>query len=238
MEESLVTKEEAKDLREKYLGESLVKALTAPTPTEDDDFGPWIETRPARGGMKVKYVPGFRFIQRLNECFGFLWSYSVKEHFIKDNQIVTLGQLKVQIPGKTIIRELPNGITETIKIDGLEVIKEQFGSSEIKKYKDSSKGMLDLGDDMKGAATDAMKKCATEFGLFLDIYGPRGSVEEGIAKEQLDTLYWRGEKAGMSREETDKWATEKLGKPAKDSDPFDVMGLIPALVDIAKAREK
>lgn len=245
METDQVPSEKALKLKNQYLGQDLVDMLTAPTPSE------WIEERPARGGTMVKYVPGFRFIHRLNDCFGFLWSHTNIGHFEKDGHIVSLDQIKVQIPGRTIIREYEddNGrpVKETVRFDGLEIVKEQFGSSEVKRYSSATKDkhgnvihkagdIIDLGDDYKGASTDAMKKCATGFGMFLDVYGPR--EKEGVAsKAQLDVLYMRGEQAGMSREETEEWAEKELEAKLSDSDPLDIMGLIPKLLDMAKEKE-
>lgn len=245
----LVTEEKARELRNKYLGQDLVDMLTAPTPTEPDEFGKWIEERPARGGTMVRYVPGHRFIQRLNDCFGFFWSYEVPEQFELNGQIVAKGELSVTIPGRTLTRKLPDGTEETVRFDTLIIKKTQFGSSEVKRYSGPTKDkagnivhktgdVIDLGDDYKGAATDAMKKCATQFGMFQDVYSGRGE-EEGVAsKTQLDVFYWRAEEAGMSKEEAEKWAEEELGTPFKGMDQLEVMGLIPRLMDIAKAKEK
>jgi hypothetical protein len=254
MEKSLVSPEKAKELRDKYLGEDLVNALTAPTP---EDF---IEERQARGGSMVKYVPGHYFIQRLNECFGFLWTYEVPTVFELNGQIVAKGELSVTLPGRTLTKEFPDGNKEIVRFEPFTIKKTQFGSSEIKRYssdeaqkdkkgnvvkdpkgntlwKHRAGDVIDLGDDYKGAATDAMKKCATQFGIFLDVYASRGQEEEGVAsRAQFEVLYMRGTEAGMSEEETDKWAEEQLGKPKKEWDPLDVMGLIPKLIDISEGK--
>ena len=39
------------------------------------------------------------------------------------------------------------------------------------KYKKNTKIPLDIGNDFKAAATDALKKCASELGIASDIYG-------------------------------------------------------------------
>ena len=43
METSQVPSEKALRLRNQYLGQDLVDVLTAPTPTEPDEFGKWME---------------------------------------------------------------------------------------------------------------------------------------------------------------------------------------------------
>lgn len=259
MEKDLVPPEKVQGLRlrnlQKLVGydeeeaRDLVDMLMAPTPVEPDEFGKWIDTRPARGGTMVSYVPGHRFIQRMNDCFGFLWSHTVKGHFEKDGQIVSLDQVKVEFPGRTITRRHPDGTEETVRFDGFAIVKEQFGSSEIKRYSSEVKDrhgnikhkrgdVIDLGDDYKGASTDAMKKCITGFGMFHDVYGPREGGEEGVvAKAQLDVLYIRGEEAGMTDGETKVWAEKELETSLYDADPFDIMGLIPRLIEMAKERK-
>ena len=252
MEKDQISNKRALKQRSQYLGQDLVDMLTAPTPTEPDEFGKWIEERPARGGAMVKYVPGFRFIQRLNDCFGFLWSHTVKDSFEKDGHIVSLDRVTVQIPGRTVVKEYRDDrgepVRETIRFDGLTIEKEQFGSSEIKRYSNDVKDkkgtvkyhkgdIIDLGDDYKGASTDAMKKCATGFGMFLDVYGPRENTEGMASKAQLDALYMRGEQAGMTKEETVSWAEGELGGKLSSADPLEVMGLIPKLLDMAKEKE-
>jgi hypothetical protein len=231
-----LTEDESKDL---------AQLLTSDTPEE------WVEERPIRGGGKVKYVPGPYFIKRFNDAFGFLWNYEVPEYFERDGQIVAKGRWSFRIPGRTITRKFPDGTEETIRFDGMEVVKEQFGSSEIKRYSRDVKNpktgevtykkgdVIDLGDDYKAASTDAMKKCGTQLGLFPDIYSSRAAEEErGISKQQLEVLYMRGRNAGMDEQATLKWAEEELGKPLSAADQLEAMSLIPKLVDLAKERRK
>jgi len=244
-ETKLVTEDKIIELREKYLGKDLVNILLSETPEE------FIKTRPVRGGGIVPYIPGFRFIQRLNDVFGFFWSYDVPEAFEQDGHIVAKGKLSVTIPGRTITRELPSGEKETIIFEGLTIIKTQYGGSEIKKFaadvvdrksgkvKYKAGSIIDLGDDYKSAATDAFKKCGTELGMFLDVYSTRAGEEEAgdkVSKAQLEAIYMRGEQAGMDKEKTDKWIEEELGKKIEDAEPLDIMGLIPKLIDLAKKK--
>lgn len=244
-----VQKSKALELSSRYLGEDLVSLLTAPTPQEI------IDERPVRGGGNVKYVAGPHFIRKLNECFGYLWSYEVPNSFELKGQIVSRGKLTVHVPvpRKTVIKKYIEDGKEieekSIEYDILGIVKEQFGSSEIKKYSSSTtdrKGnvvhntgdVIDLGDDYKGSGTDAMKKCATELGIFLDVYESRERAEEGIAtKAQLDVFYWRAKEAGMEKEEAEKWGEEQVGKPLKEWEPLDAMGLIPALIDLKEKKE-
>ena len=157
----------------------------------------------------------------------------------KDGQIVLLGQLSIKVPGRTIIREYPDGMKETIHIEKIEIVKEQYGGSEVKKYANDGKNykkgdVMDLANDYKAAATDSLKKCSVELGMFLDVYSSRAGKEEGPSTSQLEALYMRREKAGMDKEQTKAWVVEKIGSNPEDSDPLDIMGLIPKLIEMEK----
>jgi len=265
MTSEIVTEEQAAQYRLKYLqkfmglseeeGRSLVAILTQETPKEQ------ILERPIRGGGKARYVPGFRFIQRFNDAFGFLWSQEFPEAFERDGQIVSKGRWSLQIPGRTITKRYPDGMEETVRFDGFSVIKEHWGSAEVKKYaqdilaKDrqgkplkNSQGqpvvrykrgdVMDLGNDYKAASTDAMKKCGTELGMFLDVYGQREQSEEsGPSDQQLQSFYFRAEKAGMDKEKAEAWAVEQTGKQMKELEQQAVLGLVADLIDLAKEQK-
>lgn len=119
-----------------------------------------VKTRPAKGGGTWKYVTGAYVKKVLNLMFGFDWDFTVKDHQYDLNvgQAFVLGRLEVRTNGKT-------------------VVKEQFGRVEIKfknEWVDGKKKPtnipLDLGNDLKAATTDALKKCASELGIASDIY--------------------------------------------------------------------
>ena len=237
----------------RYLGQDVVDIVTAETPKD------WIRERPIGGGGKASYVEGYHFVERLNEAFGLLWSARVKDWKIqeetnskgekKETQIVVLRELSIKIPGRTIIKENPDGTKETTIYDGLEIVKEQFGGSEIKRYaKDVTnnktgdvtyrKGdVIDLANDLKGAATDGLKKDCLELGMFNDIYSKRGGEEKGPTTQQLEALYLRGDKVGMDKDAVDAWVVEEVGKQVKDLEQIEVMGLISRFMDMARESE-
>jgi hypothetical protein len=104
-----------------------------------------IKTRKGRGG-KFIYIEASAVIQRLNDALGGDWSFQIDEHFIEGQHIVVLGRLQVG-----------------------NIIKMQFGGKQITFEKDTGE-IVDLGDDLKAAASDALKKCATLFGVGLSLY--------------------------------------------------------------------
>lgn len=111
-----------------------------------------IKQRKGRNGM-LDYVEGHSVIQRLNDAFEGAWSFEVLDHQIVEekDEILVLGKLSS---------------------DG--VVKMQFGCTQITRDRDS-KAIISLGDDLKAAATDALKKCATFLGVGLHLYGERSA---------------------------------------------------------------
>ena len=105
-----------------------------------------IKRRQGTNGDVLDYIEGCAVIQRLNECFDAEWIFEIQEHRVYDDEVVVLGKLTAQ------------GVT-----------KSQFGKSRITKAKKDN-AIISLGDDLKAAATDCLKKCATLFGVGLHLY--------------------------------------------------------------------
>jgi len=239
------------ETKNRYLGQDVVGIITAETPKS------WIQERTIGGGGKANYVEGYHFVERLNEAFGLLWSARVKDWKViegqpdskgvrEEKEVVVLRELSIRIPGRTVIKEFPDGTKETTIYSNSEIVKEQFGGQEIKRYaqdiinrktgeKTYLKGdIIDLANDLKGAATDGLKKTCLELGMFNDIYSRRGGEDMGPTVQQLEALYFRGENAGLDKDATDAWVAETTGKQVKDLEQIEVMGLISQLLDKAK----
>ena len=103
-----------------------------------------------RGGVEMKYVSGEQVVTRLNEVLGVGgWSFRVLGHDIHSeaDEAWALGELMAEIGERTVVRQ-------------------QFGSQKVRRSR-STGAPLDLGFDLKGASTDAMKKCASLLGVGL-----------------------------------------------------------------------
>jgi hypothetical protein len=89
-------------------------------------------------------------VSRLNQVLGPLgWSFVVREHGLnaEADEMWVLGEL-------------------TVTIDGTTATRQQFGSQKIKRARQTG-NPLDIGFDLKGASTDALKKCASLIGVGL-----------------------------------------------------------------------
>lgn len=143
-----------------------------------------IRTRPAKGGGEWKYVSGSYVTQVLNSLFGFNWSFEVVTSMTEALATANTGTVVVQGRLK-------------VKIGDEWITKEQFGRKDVA-YRKGTRDPLDFGNDMKAAATDAKKKCASELGLFADVYSAEDFFEAEIVEakndddkkaELLDKLY-------------------------------------------------
>lgn len=116
-----------------------------------------IRYRQGRGSsQQLAYVSHAWVTRVLNEAFGFRWSWDVTDTVIVPD---------LQNPAEVIVR----GRLTVTTPDGGTVVKEQFGAADVKRYK--SGGVISLGDDLKAASSDALKKAASLLGVALDLYG-------------------------------------------------------------------
>src|ERR1700737_3855085 len=117
-----------------------------------------------RGGVEVTFISGEQVVSRLNEVLGVAgWSFRVLRHDINPeaDEAWALGELVAEIGERTVERQ-------------------QFGSQKLRRSR-STGAPLDLGFDLKGASTDAMKKCASLLGVGLSLSrkDPPRSVHAG-----------------------------------------------------------
>ena len=127
-----------------------------------------IKERPARGGGSWKYVATSYVIRKLNRIFGYNWSFECLTSE-KDALEVAIRSKCVIVKCRLTIN-LPNG---------QDIVKEQFGRKQVSLMKDKET-LLDFGNDMKAACSDGLKKCASEIGLFSDVYAPEDFIEVDI----------------------------------------------------------
>ena len=108
-----------------------------------------IKQRDGSFGQTLNYVSGYTVIDRLNQAFESLWSFEIVSHEIHENEVIVIGKLSAE-----------------------SIIKTQFGSSRITKARETGE-IVSLADDLKSAATDAIKKCASLLGVGLHLYADK-----------------------------------------------------------------
>lgn len=105
-----------------------------------------IRHRPGRNGEDVVYIDAASVTARLNLALAGEWSFTIEKHEILEDEVVVLGRLTAGA-----------------------VSKSAFGSSAITRARSGGKA-VSIGDDLKAAATDALKKGATLLGVGLTLH--------------------------------------------------------------------
>jgi len=133
-----------------------------------------IYERPAKGGGKWRYVKAADVIMALNTTFGGFWDFSI----ITDEATA----LEMAVKTKSVV--VRGKLTITNPTTGVSVSREQYGRKDVM-FKKNTNEPMDFGNDMKAAASDALKKCASQFGLFNDIYRDNELMEiEVVGNEE------------------------------------------------------
>ncbi len=145
---AIIEYSEASLVEHNSLNAAQLQILLKPTPPQ------YVHTRPAKGGGTWEYVTGGYVRKCLNLLFGWDWSFEILDEKILDGEVIVKGKLTCNSGGKSIV-------------------KTQYGNKDIAYKKEPVNGVriaLSIGNDMKAAATDCLKKCAAEIGLAADIY--------------------------------------------------------------------
>ncbi len=124
--------------------QTILEALTRPFDASQ------IRQREGRGGKMLDYLETHSVITRLNEAFTGQWSFEVLAHEVTEGEAIVHGRLTA------------GGVTKTA-----------FGGSDIARHRETQKP-VSVADDLKSAASDALKKCATLFGIGLQLYAEKG----------------------------------------------------------------
>lgn len=139
-----------------------VNKMFAKTPKE------YIKSRPAKGGGTWDYVDTTYMRRVLDSMFGFNWDFDV-ETSLKEAYEVAVTTKVCVVKATLTARTKLNDEWITIK-------KTQFGRKEVA-FKKNSQDLLDFGNDMKAATSDALKKCASLLGVASDVYQQDDFVE-------------------------------------------------------------
>ena len=117
-----------------------------------------IKTRPGSFGQELSYVEGVEYVRRLNEAYDGEWSFEIVTHQVNEHEVIVVGKLTA------------GGIT-----------KAAFGGCALKRHKDTGE-IISLADDLKAAATDALKKASSFLGVGLHLYCDNGGFDTRTEK--------------------------------------------------------
>lgn len=165
----LISKKDLSLIEDNSLNAKQLQFILKRTPPQ------YVKSRPAKGGGTWQFVSGGYVRKCLNLMFGFDWDFEILSQDVFYGEVVVKGKLTCRCNGKVIT-------------------KTQFGNKEIVYKKQPNeqgeKMPLSIGNDMKAAATDALKKCAAEIGIAADIYNSEDFREVNVDVNEItiDTL--------------------------------------------------
>ena len=168
---------EKKDLdlaNELSLTEKQLNILLKKTPAK------YVHQRPAKGGGTWDYVTVGYVKKVLNLMFGFDWDFEILDEKILEDEAIVKGKLTCRTGGKTIV-------------------KMQYGNKDIVRMRSNGKP-ISIGNDLKSASSDCLKKCAAEIGIAADIYNKLDFNEVQVVEESRPDFYQEIAKA-ETREE-------------------------------------
>ena len=189
---ALIRPEELSLVKDNALNADQLKRILVKTPEQ------YIKKRPAKGGGQWDYVTGGYIKKCLNLLFGWDWSFEIVDDKIMAGEAIVKGKLTCHSNGRTIV-------------------KMQFGNKDViykkESDKDGNRVPLSIGNDLKAAATDALKKCAAEIGIAADIYNKEDFREihvdtTEISLEAIIELF--NEKGDLLSAEEQKFASDTI----------------------------
>lgn len=133
-----------------------------------EQFPKEVERQLKKGGTSLTYIPVSEVINRLNKVLGIDgWSYEIIkcERDALDPDFIVAHVRMTVYPGSDRF---------------VGVTKDGFGGQKIKRTKNGD--IVDLGDEFKGAVSDALKKAAQSLGVGL--YLARSEEAMGIEQEE------------------------------------------------------
>ncbi len=188
------TEKELSQAEQSFLNGDQLKKMFSRTPKEHQ------YKRPAKGGGEWTYVTGIYVKKVLNFVFGWDWDFVIVnfEANTQAKQCIVHGRLTVRNRGKVVMKEqfgradMKFKKVQEFDADGKKVWTVDKNGKKRPQLIQSDEP-LDLGNDLKAASTDALKKCASELGLAADVYGMEEFKEIKVAStdEASSVEYWR-----------------------------------------------
>jgi hypothetical protein len=168
-------------------------ALEKPFPEE------LIKSRKGAFGKELSFIEAVHYIRRLNDAFDSAWSWKVLSHELNGSEVIVHGVLEAG--GQA---------------------KHAFGGSAITTNKTTGE-VMSISDDFKAAATDALKKACSLFGIGLELYA--SSANEG---DQAN----RGQEADTGKGTTSQGGTDERNRlTAKQLKAIFAIGHVKRMTD-------
>lgn len=147
-----------------------------------EPFPPEMERTLTKSGVALTYIPVSEVINRLNKVIGIdKWSFTINEceRDKTDPDFI--------VAHVTLVVRFGEGVNER------HLYRDGIGGQKIKRTRAGD--IVDLGDEMKGAVSDALKKAAQTLGIGLYLARSEEAMEVEVASEipqvdpQIETLW-------------------------------------------------
>jgi hypothetical protein len=203
---------------------NLYELLSEPFPEE-------MEKTLRKGGASLTYIPISEVITRLNKLFGVDgWS----------SEIISCSRDEID-PDFIVARAR---LIIFFEKGGMPIIKDGVGGQKIKRTKAGE--IVDLGDEMKGAVSDALKKAAQQLGIGLYLARDVEAIEtehaQDASKEVLPTAKLYENFVGLRdklddaqrKNLRDWWSGYSGGRPIPKSSEFTEQELEDLVVEVSR----
>lgn len=141
-----------------------------------EPFAPAMLRSVSKGGTSLTYIPIAEVIFRLNEVLGPVgWSYEVIDRWASGTKECPTGTF-------------PEWCMAHVRLRIGDASHDGIGGVQVK-WLNNGNGPVDIGDEWKGAVSDALKKAAQAFGVGLDIARKEeAKAATATEREQLNEL--------------------------------------------------
>lgn len=137
------------------LSPDLLAKLREPFPAADISQG-----QPKADGFRPQYISWDKICKRLDDVFGGNWSQEVHRFELIQNQWIVHVSLRVTVYDK-----------EHDRLDA--IVRDGIGTWPLSMCGSSCK---DIGDDLKSAESEALKRAAVKFGIGVQLYTREGNM--------------------------------------------------------------
>lgn len=135
----------------------------------------FIKERPGRGNQIIKYVESWYIKQVMNVVFDYKWGNVILGHTITKDEVIVWGTVSADFGNHDIHTQSSFGESQIhyYKCDKIKSVQ-----AACVKDKDACKvhtceQTVSIGDDLKAAHSDMIKKAANIWGIAMDIYSKR-----------------------------------------------------------------
>lgn len=194
----------------------------------NDPFPKELLRSTSKGGANLTYIPVSEVIARLNDVLGVDgWSYQIMDRWTSGER----GGYPVWMMAHVRLTVYDS------KRMGPSVDRDGIGGQQVKCKKNSDEP-VDIGDEWKGAVSDALKKAAQAFGVGLELARTEEALAATAPAPPLDVERFTKtcERKGVPFEDV---ALEFYGHPGSDRPPMteaDLPGLMATLNELAGAK--